>query len=408
MSRPDQDDLAIPRAVGPTVPERIPRSDLSAGVTARVVERAVELLDRLRQSEIVPYGTESRTTSTTGGSFTVLRTDDLKNIYNGPWLLSTIRCFGGAELAASAAWPVPGNLSLRIIDNDRSKPLSKTAPLLAVLCELDSNTCALDRPYVFGPASSVFCRVENAGGAGPGVWVSFLGEVVLGGQLSAGDVREAVALGIYPTAAWRAGLWSQSALGPLFESVEPVCATEAGERLRWALRERIAYLRLKLASARIHPRVFFGRAQDIPQAGSLPIESAFMRNDSSFPFVAVKCIFAAFASEAATAAVSVFSNVSVRMTIVGQDDTGSDRYVLWRRTLAPTLVDRSTNTWAFERPLLIRPDASFGIEAVEENTSATTDLYAAVHGFMVDGLSSEEVRECISLGLFSAWRRSGD
>ena len=102
---------------------------------------------------------------------------------------------------------------------------------------------------------------------------------------------------------------------------------------------------------------------------------------------------------------SVFNNISLYAQLIGGND---DRYVTWRKMLAPTFVDRATNTWIFDRPCLIKTDEAIRLVASDEAVNATTDVYAAFHGFTIGGLSADEVRECIALGLFSAWARSGD
>ena len=398
-------NLILPH-VGTTTTERIPRLDLAVGVERRVCERAVRLLDKLRRSEIMPFATESRTTSVAASTVTSLEISDLKNPFNAPWVMTQVRVFTSTGLAASASGATSSNLTLRLIDNDRQKPLFKRSIRASALVGLDSNTWELDRPHVLGPAASLYAQIESTGAPGNGIWAAFLGEVVLGGIISAAEVREAIGLGIYPTSGWRAGAWTQSALLPLLMGDQPVCETEEGERLRWSLRERIAELRLKLAAATIQPYILANTAtSDVPQAGSIVFPIAFLRNDSAFPVVMNKVVLATVASAAASAIGSVFNNISILAQLTGGND---DRYITWKRALAPTFVDRSTNTWMFERPCLLKPDEAIRLVALEENVNATTDLYAAFHGFVIQGLSNDEVRECISLGLFSAWRRSGD
>lgn len=403
---PDQFTSGLPRAWDVELPERIPILDLDMGVDARVCDRAVQLLDKLRRSEMLPFGTESRVTSVTGGSYGILEINDLKNPFKGPWVMSQVRAWGGTTVAASASGAVPGNIALRIIDNDRAKPLSKNAILLGGLFALDSNTWELDRPHVFGPAASIFARLENPGGVGTGAYISFLGEVVLGGAITAAEVREATGLGIYPTPAWQGGSWTNSVLLPLLLADEPVCATVEGEQLRWELRARVAELRIKLALSRIRPQVLMGYVQNIPVSSSRPFQVATLRNDSGFPVLINKVVLGTVTADAASAIGSVFSNVSIKLYLTG--GALEDRYMTWKRVLAPTFVDRSTNTWMFERPVLVRPDEAFKMEALEEGINATTDVYSAFHGFVAEGLSVDEARECASLGLFSAWRRSGD
>lgn len=402
----DQPVEPLSRGPSAPLPERLPELDLSFGVDPRVCDRAVHLLDKLRRSEMLPFGSESRVASVTGGSYGILEISDLKNPFKGPWVMSQMRAWGGTTVAGSAAGAVPGNLALRIIDNDRAKPLSKNAILLAGLFALDSNTWELDRPHVFAPAASIFARLENPGGAGTGAYVSFLGEVVLGNAITAAEVREAIGLGIYPTAAWRSGVWTNSVLLPLLLSDEPVCATAEGEALRWELRARVGMLRWKLATAQVRPQALMGYVQNVPASSSRPFQIATLRNDSGFPVLLNKVVFGTVSADAASAVGSVFSNISINMFLTG--GAQEDRYMTWRRILLPTLVDRSTNTWMFERPVLVRPDEAFKVEALEGGINATTDVYVGFQGFVAEGLSVDEARECASLGLFSAWRRSGD
>ena len=398
-------DFLLPEDPGVSLPERIPIASYAPGLDARVCARAVELLDKLRQSEMMPFGSESRVASTTDSSFSILEISDLKNPYAGPWLVTGVGCFGGTALAASASGAVPSNLALWIYDNDRGMTLMKTAVLLPVLFDLDSNKTYLIRPHVMGPAASLYVRVENQGGASTGVWVSFTGETVLGKKITAAEVREAIGLGVYPSPQWRSGLWSGGALASLFDN-DAVCATQSGEQLRWELRSRIAYLRLKLAESSLRPFSLYGRAIDVPQAGSLPVEIASLRNDSGFPLLVSKVTFGTVASLAATAIGAIFSNIAIQVFLTGGLE--EDRYMLWRRVLAPTLVARATSIWQFERPVLVRSDEAFKVTALEQYIAATTDLYANFQGFYAQGLSADEARECVALGLLSGWSRPGD
>jgi len=389
-----------------TTVERLTHADFAAGVERRVCERCVVLLDKLRRSEIMPFATESRVASVSAGVVSSLEISDLKNPFNGPWVMTQVRAYTSTGLNGTASGAIGPNLTLRLVDNDRQKPLFKRSASISAVVALDSNTWELDRPHVLGPAGSLYAQIDNVAAPPNGIWMGFLGEVVLGGHISAAEVREAIGLGVYPTSRWRAGAWSQSALLPLLMSDEPVCETAAGEWLRWELRARIAELRLKLATAVIQPYVLASTPiTNIPSGASRPVPIAFLRNDSAFPIVFTKVVVSTVSADAASSIGSVFNNISLYAQLIGGND---DRYVTWRKMLAPTFVDRATNTWIFDRPCLIKTDEAIRLVASDEAVNATTDVYAAFHGFTIGGLSADEVRECIALGLFSAWARSGD
>ena len=383
--------------------ERFPATPLSAGaIGPALCERAVELLDKLRRTEIVPYVLESSLLNLAQAVATRMETDDFKNTSGGPFVLTRMRAFTAASLAASSAGAVFQNVSVKPIDNDRNEPLAKAPVLLPVYLAVDDNALVLDRPHVLAPDGSLGVMVREGDTAGTtDLFWAFLGEVLYGDLLSAREVQELIALGLYPGFLGREVAWAQvEAMRWLFGD-GPRCATLAGEALRWALRERVADLRQKLAWAERSTYVFGAGVIDITTNAVTSLPIGRFRNESGSPVALFRMNLATLTDAAASAAGAVFSNVSLEVY-----HSGPNRQLTKSPVLAPCLVGIRDSEWVFERPLVLGPGEAMEINAIEENVNGTTNVYAAVHGEHVRGLSAAELREAVSLGLYQPWRRS--
>ena len=369
----------------------------NGSIHPRLCEETVRLLDKLRRSALIPFVMESNVNNATISVFSRLNVDDLKNESGGPFVCSRVRIFTTAALAAAASASVFNNISVKIVDNDRHQVLTKEPSLLPVLVSRRDNTWTLDRPHVIASEGSWDVAVQEEGVDGTtDIYVAFLGETVLG-DMTAAEVRRAVGLGIYPGFRGRYVGWSMASF--VAEALDGPCETEKGEMLRLALRLRVAQLSLKLSEAHVRPIVLEASADNLANGSLTDLPSAPLRNDSGQPLAITRAMACTVAARAAAAATSVFNNVSFE--IVRSDE----KKLTWRPVLAPCLFDIRNNTWLFERPMVVEPGGSVEARVFEEAVGATTDVHFSLHGFMVEGLSTSELQECISLGLFTTWER---
>lgn len=385
------------------IPHRVERlavrEAMSGGykvLDAALCERACELLDRLRRSVLAPYVLVGSQSNLTQNVVTRMQIDDFKNASSGPLVLTRARFFTTAAVAASATGAVFRNIAVRIVDNDRTRPLTKNETLLAVLAGYNTNTAYLDRPHVVAPDASfsLSLREENAA-ATTDVFVSLLGEQVAGGLLSGAEVRELIALDLYPGLSGTRTTWAQGLLSTVLFGDDARCSSPAGEQLRWALRMRTAELRLALSRARLCAYTLQASLTDVATNTSSSLPGPALRNDSGFPLAIARLRASTLAAPAATAVGAVFSNIS--FTVV---HSGPNRLLTRTRTIAPCLFDIADNEWVFDRPLILGPDEGLDVGLIEGNVNATTDVYLAAFGEQVQGVSAEELREAASLGIY--------
>lgn len=383
--------------------ERLPQR-LDVGVRdldPALCERAVTLLDLLRRSEISPYVMSGSSTDLVQNVATRMQTDDFKNSSDGPFLLTRISFFTIDALAAAASGAVFSNVAAKIIDNDRKPPLTKIAVLLPALVSIADNTISLDRPHVMAPGGSftVILREQNIG-AITNAYAALRGEMISGGLLSAAQVRELIALGLYPGMLGRDQVWTQNLFVNLLFGDGPRCGSQAGEMLRWALRERVAELLSVLRRTRSSAYAFHGRVLNIATNTTTSMPTDSFRNDSGFPVLITRIKAATYTTVAATAAGAVFNNVAFVFF-----HSGPNRSLTRSPVLAPCLFSISDNEWVFERPLVLGPDEALDVRLVEQSVNDTTDVYVGLQGVQMPGISAEELRECVSLGLVQPWKR---
>jgi len=388
----------------PTARSRVAAPRMVSGcMNPQLVERAVDLIDGLRQSTILPYVMESSADNITQNSQTRLPVDDFKVIEGAPFLMTGMRYFATAALAASASGGPFANVSIRVMDNDRMQHLTKNPTLLASMVRYDSNTLEFDRPLVMSADGSfgITLTEENVNGT-TDVFVSMLGEVIAGGKLDSDDLREAVALGVYPAFRGRHNFWDKVILASVLRSEEARCLTQEGEEKRWALRARVAELRQKLCKASFLTYIFESDTSNIPKGTTINMLSSVLRNDSGFPVAITRIGCFTGSGFAASATGSVFNNISVAATFVGRTNFALTSSVV----MAPCLFDRKDNNWLLDRPLVVGPDEGMEFRVSEEDVNATTDVNVSVQGYVVHGLSTPELQECISLGLINSIRRT--
>lgn len=385
--------------------ERLPRPSLDARLDPRVCDRAIALLQKLRHVELSPYVLGSNSNNLVQAAFATMNVDDFKNQSGGPFILTRARFFTTAAVAASASGAVFSNISPKIIDNDQTRVLCKHPTLLPVLVDYADNSAYLDRPHVIAPVGSfsVILEEENIN-ATTDVWVALLGEAVVpavekGVSMTASEVREAIGLGIYPAFSSQQAAWERREFYPMLLGDEPVCSPEI-EEARWDLRARVAELRLLLSQARFQSYSFEGNADNIPQNATTSMAGERFRNDSGSPMAITRIRVFTAAAVVASAAVAVFNNVAFLFTHGGPNQTLTRTAIL-----GPCLFTILDNEWVLERPLILGPDEGINVQVVEQSVNATTDVYIAMHGEIVRGMSTAELRECVSLGLYGTWER---
>lgn len=370
-------------------------------------EKIVVLMDKLRRSVIEPFMTTSLSAALAQDLRTQFGTEDLKNQSGGPFVLTRVR-----TNAITSAWSTAAtvssrnNVGYRLVDNDSGEAFSKQPVPVAALQTYAENTWLLDRPHVVAPQASFTAIAEEFNiAATTQCHVTLLGEVVYGGLMSADDVRQAVALGIYPALRGHQGSWTQlSGLIELLKDDGPRCASLAVEKLRWELRARIAELRQKISRCRCAPYILESRSTAVSATRNTELPGFRLRNDSGHPIaLSLYRVFGA-TTRAANQSGAAASSRAIELTHLVSG--GEKRMLTWRPTSVPTLISWLFSTGVFERALVLGPNDSMGVQIYGKATGADTDIvHMAIQGEILEGIGADELREAVSLGLYSTWHR---
>lgn len=374
------------------------------GLEAALAERAVILLDKLSRSWISPYAIYTTSTDLARNDETDLSLTDLYNDQGGPMVVTRARVITTTEntptaIAATAPY---SNLALRVSDVKRAVSLMKDPTLLPTLFSIRDNTWLLDRPHVLHSTHGLLSQVtEQDINATTNIFLTFLGEVVLGGEMSGYDVEEAIALNIYPLPGRQTSVWDQALIwGGLFGNAPPRLKGEAADILD-RLRGRVADLREGLRSANYGFYTIVSSVTNLVTDAPRPMSRGDFRQDQGAPFAVHRSrIFTADAL-AAAAAEAVFQNVSIAVY-----DVDLQQALTKRDTLAPTLYGRADNAWSFEHPHVLGKNAAFQVDLIGLSTADLTDVYVSFQGEVVEGLSDKDLRSAISLGLYPLMERA--
>lgn len=364
------------------------------GLESALAERAVVLLDRLSRSVIHPYAMSSSQTNLAASDFTDFDDDDLRNSNDGPMLVSRLRMWARSEVAATAVEAPLPQYSWMLTDGEGRHEFMRTPVFSSVLFAIDTTTWCLDRPYVLDRGAALLARArEDAGSSVNDVHLSVLGEVVLGGMTGA-EVEEALMLGVYPAAGRQSSVWDRSLLAhALFGDRPPRLKGQASDLLA-DLRDRVAGLRMRLMDAVPSAWSLESGTLNLAASATTAMSREDMRNDEGGPFLVSEMRMWTASALAAASAGAVFSNVDVSVESVAERIR-----LMSDPVMAGVLVSRETGTWRFDHPHIVSPTGSLQVHLRETAANATTDVNVSFLGEVLRGVSQEDVRSAVALGL---------
>ena len=370
------------------------------GLEAAVSERAVVLLDKLSRCTLRPYVLTSNSNNLTQAATTDMTQTDFGNQAEGPFVVTKVRLFTTASLVASAAGALFSNVAIQITDPTAQFAFLKNATNLSVIGSLRNNTCFFDRPYVLDRLASFFVQLtESNVGATTDVYVAFHGEVVVG-DMTAAEVREAIALGVYPLAGRQTSPWDQVLLVSTLFGSRPVRLRGEAEDLLYRLRLRVAHLREALRAADYTAYVLGSTTSNLAQNAITSMVQEDFRNEHRGPFAIQRARIVTVAALNATAITALFSNVSLNMVSVDERYNLTDQF-----TLAPVLFSRADNSWVLEPPHVLGARGPIRVDLREENVNGTTDVVVAFLGEAVRGVTTADLRAAVMLGLYPLMER---
>jgi len=379
------------------------------GAESALAERAVILMSKLCRSTIHPYVVSGFSSNGVGAfaalaqnAVTPLDPERFRNDQDGAFVITRSRCFTVTNAVTSAnPGAVFSNVSLQVSDVEGNDVLGRAPALLPTLHSRESGTMVLSRPYVMGRRSALLVRAteENVNGTTL-LFVSFMGEVVLG-PMSDREVREAVMLGIYPLPGRQSGVWDHTFLmGRLFGRRPPKLKGEADDLL-YDLRDKALVLREKLRAADCSAYVVEDGRSNLVRDTDTAMNRDSLRNDQKGPFAVTRA--AIHCDTAFTGNSGPFSNVALRVEGVDEPLRLTRDFVE-----APLLFNIATNMWLFDHPHVVAPRGGLGIALREHDIDATTDVHLALHGEVVRGVTSRELRQAVALGMYPLIDRNQD
>lgn len=392
-------------------PERTRVPDISGGPQAMAIRqaaRAAVLLDRLRRCEIWPFMLQAEVTNLAQDVVTRMNTDDLKNESGGVLAITRGRIFSDTAKSSTSSIAAPfTNVSIRVLDNDGARPLTKRPTPLPIMFARDTNTWVLDRPHVISERGSLSAYLtERNSVATTDVSLMVMGDAVIG-DLTASELDELIGMGLYPGVAGSGGGWVRSLLFSMLAGDEPVPGLPAEAELAMlSLRERAASLRLLLASGRSRAAVLEASVADIPSNGTADLPSDSLRNDTGWPMLVTRLMTNVVIGPQDTAvAVPPRTAVSADLSVVA----GKNRHPLvWRPTVAALIGAGDSGEWNLDRPMVLEPGAAVECKAYEVAGAGSLDMFLSVHGQLIEGIGTAELRECVALGLLDGWRAQRD
>ena len=370
------------------------------GLEAAVAERAVILLDKLSRCTLRPYVLTSSVTDLAQAAVTNMTQTDFANQSEGPFVVTKIRWFTAASLGASAAGALFANVTAMIADTTAQFSFLKNATNLAVLASLRNNTTFLDRPYVLDQLAAFFVQLTEGDAAGTtDVYVAFHGETVAG-DITAAEVREAIALGVYPLAGRLTSPWDQVLLVSTLFGQHPVRLRGEAEDILYRLRLRVAGLREVLRAADYTAYGLSSTTSNLTQNAITSMTREDFRNEHPGPFAIQRSRIVTVTTLNATAITALFSNVSVDMSSVDERYKLTDQFAL-----APVLFSRADNSWVYEHPHILGERGPIQVDLQEQDINGTTDVVVTFLGEAVRHVSTADLRAAVALGLYPLMER---
>lgn len=367
------------------------------GLESALMEKAVRLMDKLSRANIHPYVMVDEQTNLTTNDVTNLDLENFRNDQDGPLVVTKVACYTVASLTGAAA---PGaifsNVSLQITDVEGHNILHRDPTLLPVLVSFETNQQVFDRPYVMDRRAALLVQAteENINGT-TDLIVAVHAEAVIG-DLTAREVEQAIAIGIYPLPGRQSSIWDATLLfGNLFGTRPPRLKGEAADLLD-ALRARVAYLRSVLRECEYSAYAMEADLQNLTQNATTALSRERFRNDQDGIFTLHRArVFTVTGGAAATAAVAALDNLSFSFASV---DERID--ITQNPVRSPVLFGINDNTWWLEHPHVVGKRGSVQVSVLENNANGTTDTWLSLLGEIVRGITADEMRSAICLGLY--------
>jgi len=391
-------------ALGSAIHETEERLHAPSLFETRLAERAIILIDKLSRCVLHPYIIAENQNNITRNGITPMPLDGFRNDQDGPFVLTRVRAGTMAAPAAAVSGAVFSNVALRIEDVAGNNMLGQDATVLPALFSRVTNTWTLTRPYVIerrGALKVMLTEMNIA--ATTDVYVAFHGELVLG-DMTADEVREAIALGVYPLPGQQAGVWPRFALlesvfGARPPRVSSAQAADALERLRVLGRTIMG----KLSAADCSAYVLEARETNITASGVTDMTRNDHRNNQRCPLAITRVVANTAASYSIDPAASPFENVAVSISAI---DEG--RYLTRDFTLLSTLLNFASGAWVLEHPFVLSPNGSLQVRLQELAGNATTDVHFSFQGEVLRGIEAAELRAAVTLGLYPLQDREYD
>ena len=381
------------------------------GLESALAERAVILMDKLSRCTIHPYVLSSASKTGVGAlapltqnRTTPLNPEDLRNDQGGPFVILHSQAFTVNTTVASANVTAPfSNVAIQVADTDGNSLLGRTAALLPTLYSINSNAWDLYRPYVLKRRSALLVKATemNVGG-GTILFVSFIGETVLG-EMSAREVNEAIMLGVYPLPGQQSSVWDcgdvmQRVFGP-----KPAKLKGLADDVLADLRDRVVILREKLRAADMAHYVVEDGRTNITASGDTGMNRDALRNDQKGPIAFSRAMLFTTSNIASPGTNSLFTNVSLKI-----ESTDEPLRLTRAFAEAPLLFRRSSLTWMLDRGYVVAPRGGLAVTLREGAGASTTDVHLALHGEVVRGVTTRELRAAVALGLYPLIDRNFD
>lgn len=364
------------------------------GMESALAERAVILLDKLSRCTIHPYTLYGQSTAITQNSVTDLDDEFFRNDQDGPLLVTRLRMTTGALAAASVAATPPANLALMVADQEGHHRFARHPVMVPCLYAQDNGTWQLDQPYVLGPGASLLLQVQELN-VGTGVmYASVQGEVVLGG-ITDTEIEEALLLGVYPLHGRQSAIWAYEAtFARLWGNNPPRLKGKAADLLD-GLRLLTAELRNKLASSRAVTYLLQTSTGNVGASATVRMSRDDLRNDQGGPMAIAK--LRAWSILAPTNAATAVPLLDFSLDI----ESVNERIKLTRTpALLPTVVSLKTATWAFDHPHILGELSAVDVTLQELAADANYDVYISLLGEVVRGVSLQDLRQAVALGLY--------
>jgi len=372
------------------------------GLESAVVEKAVRLMDKLSRANLHPYIMVDEQLNLTTNDVTNLDIENFRNDQDGPLVLTKLAAYTAASLTGAAS---PGaifsNVSIQITDVEGHNILHRDPVLLPVAFSFESNRHIFDRPYVMDRRAALLVQAteENVNGTTDLIFAVHSEAVI--GELDAREVEQAIALGVYPLSGRQSSVWDTTLLfGSLFGSRPPRLKGEAADLLD-ALRARVAYLRAVLRECEYSTYSMEASTANLTQNLTTALSRESFRNDQDGIFTLHRSrVFTVTGGAAAAAAVAALDNLSFSFASV---DERID--ITQNPVRSPVLYGINDNTWWLDHPHVVGKRGSVQVSVLENNANGTTDTWVSLIGEIVRGVTADEMRAAICLGLYPFMHR---